>query len=101
VLAFIGFYGSLIFGVSLDGFAVFENVDNIFQLYQYPETYPFFIFIGIVLLLATALFLLETICTIRAAVRAGEGKKYSYPISIPFVKNGKMESKAQPLTPNP
>ncbi|HLU81681.1 MAG TPA: DUF4870 domain-containing protein [Flavobacteriaceae bacterium] len=86
VLTFIGLFGTLIFWVSLDGFEKFDDVDNFFQLYHTTELFSFFIFIGIVILLMIALFLFETICTILAAIRAGEGRTYSYPLSIPFIK---------------
>lgn len=89
-LAFIGFYGSLIFGVSLSGFEYLGSIDNIFQLSQFPGLFPFLIFIGIVLLLALVLFLLEIVCIIRAAVKASEGKAYSYPITIPFIGSRKQ-----------
>ena len=47
---------------------------------------PFMIFTGIVIVLGLGLFFLEILCVINAAVRAGEGKIYHYPLTINFIQ---------------
>ena len=68
--------------ISLDG-----NIDSFVGVYRTTElTETSMIFTGIVIVLGLGLFFLEILCVINAAVRAGEGKIYHYPLSINFIQ---------------
>lgn len=88
-IGIIGVVGTLIFMGSI-GFETIENSIDPINFQYYPEILPYFIFMGILGFLLLALFIVDLICVIRASAKAGEGKPYHYPISIPFLpKNGK------------
>ena len=86
VLAFIGIFGTILFGINMADPEFIQLSNNIFRIQDFPRLLPFVIFIGIVLLLLLGLFLLEIVCVIIAAVKASEAKTYRYPLSIPFIR---------------
>lgn len=48
---------------------------------------PFFMIIGTSGILLLGLFVLELVCVITAAMKAGNGEYYKYPITIPFINS--------------
>jgi uncharacterized Tic20 family protein len=47
---------------------------------------PYIFIAASIIIVGLGLFSLEIICTISAAIKAGEGKIYKYPLSIQFIK---------------
>lgn len=90
-LAIIGVIGTFIFMTSVGFETIARSFDPI-NLHYYPEIIPYFIFIGILSVLLISLFILDLICVIRASAKAGEGERYHYPISFPFLSKNSIEN---------
>ena len=89
VLASIAIFGLLTLGVNLgnlDQFYFSAGNDLVISNHSPLFTMPFMIFAGVVIILTIGLFFLEILCVINAAVRAGEGKAYRYPLTINFIQ---------------
>ena len=89
ILVSIAVFGLIILGINLgnlDQFYFSAGNDLVISNHSPLFTMPFMIFTGIVIVLGLGLFFLEILCVINAAVRAGEGKIYHYPLSINFIQ---------------
>ena len=79
----------LLFAQDFIGFASImdhntHNVDfDVENLFSFNGTMPF---LGVITVLGAALWALDIVCTIVASIKAGEGVKYKYPLTINFIK---------------
>lgn len=67
---------------------VFEHNTHHFDI-DFDHGFRFmggFAYLGIVGILSLGLFVLDIYCTITAAIKANEGVKYRYPLTINFIK---------------
>jgi len=79
----------VIMGFQLGGLGEFYYSNNHSWVISDPNpflTSPYIFIAAILLILSLGLFCLEIICAISAAIKAGEGKMYKYPLSIGFIK---------------
>ncbi len=57
-----------------------------FSFHDFPWFTPLSLLAGITGPLLLGLFLLNLFCTIQGTIRANEGVRYKYPITIPFIR---------------
>ncbi len=96
LLCAIGVCGLLYWGFQLHWEDTMEISHNFIHLGNITGTISLFIFAGIIGTLLLALFILEIVCIITAAMKANEGLVYKYPITINFITPtsvGKNQSK--------
>lgn len=94
ILATIAVMGLVILGINfgtLDEFYFSTGNDFVISNQSPLFAMPFILFVGIILIFAIAIFALEILCVINAAISAGEGKTYKYPLTIQFLKLEKAE----------
>lgn len=71
------------------------HIDHIADLQQLGGI---FITLSIVAIIITALFLIEIISVISAAVKASAGELYQYPLTIQFIKKSIITEKTEDVT---
>ncbi|MAN28029.1 MULTISPECIES: DUF4870 domain-containing protein [Mesonia] len=101
ILATIAIMGLVVLGINfgtLDEFYFSTGNDFVISNQSPLFAMPFIVFLGIVLILAIGIFALEVLCVINAAMKAGEGKTYQYPLTIPFLKLEEAEKEDLPET---
>ena len=87
-LLFFGFAGFLIYGFTIDSGETFFLIADSVEVGSLTEAMPLLIFEATVILLLVSLILLNIYAVISATIRAGEGEKYHYPLSINFIRFG-------------
>jgi len=97
-------YAAILIAIAISGLVVLGiNLGNIGEFYFTTSnelvinnqsvvfTSPYILFAAALIILGLAIFFLELLSVINAAVRAGEGKTYKYPLTIDFIKLNEEE----------
>ncbi|HET7361239.1 MAG TPA: DUF4870 domain-containing protein [Salinimicrobium sp.] len=79
-----------------------SGFENDFYFFHYgiqaeniSDAIPFMVIGGTSGILVLALFILDLVCVINAAIQASNGEYYKYPLSIPFIKSSNYSENEQ------
>ena len=86
-LLFFGIAGILIYAFTTSPQETFLITGDSVQISSLPEAMPLLLFEATIILLLVILVILNIYAVISATIKAGEGEKYHYPLSINFIKS--------------
>lgn len=84
-LVLIGLAGAVIIGLNMDFEHPFYFTDHLNFIGSPAEAMPLMIYVLVIVLLLLSLFILNIYGVISATIKANEGQRYNYPLTINFI----------------